>query len=66
MSDILIAAVLFAVAAVLLFIGMPAKNGESPSFLRFRAAVVLYPPVVLVFLAAGFAAFFAGLSPAVN
>ena len=66
MNDILIAIVLFAIAVALIYVGRPAQDGESPSFLRFHAAVVLYPPVVLVFFAASFAAFFAGLLGAVH
>ncbi|ANW04164.1 hypothetical protein [Bradyrhizobium icense] len=44
---------LVAVAAVLLYAGWPDKDGRSPRFLRFNAALVLYPPLVLVFLAFG-------------
>ena len=40
------------VAVVLIFIGIP-KHGESPRFLRFDTAVVLYPTVIMVFLAIG-------------
>ncbi|KRR29206.1 hypothetical protein [Bradyrhizobium retamae] len=44
---------LLAVAAMLLYAGRPDKDGASPRFLRFNAALVLYPPFVLVFLAFG-------------
>ena len=44
---------LLAVAAVLLYAGRPDKHGTSPRFLRFNAALVLFPPLVLVFLAFG-------------
>lgn len=43
----------FVIAAVfLVFIGMP-RHGESPRFLRFEASVVLFPPIVMTFLAVG-------------
>jgi hypothetical protein len=35
------------IAAVLIWIGRPDKAGVHPSFLRFEAALVLYPPVIL-------------------
>ena len=60
-QDILFGALLLAVAATLFFIGLPNKSGVSPRFLRFEAAIVLYPPVVLVFLAAGVAELITGL-----
>ena len=40
------------VAFVLFFIGMP-RHGESPSFLRFESSLVLYPPLIMTFLAIG-------------
>jgi ABC-type multidrug transport system permease subunit len=40
------------VAVILVFIGMP-KHGESPRFLRFDASVVIYPAVIMSFLAFG-------------
>ena len=60
-QDLLIGATLLAVAAALLFIGLPNKSGVSPRFLRFEAAMVLYPPVVMVFAAAGIAELITGL-----
>jgi hypothetical protein len=60
-QDILFGALLLAVAAALFFIGLPNKSGVSPRFLRFEAAIVLYPPVVLVFLAAAVAELVTGL-----
>jgi hypothetical protein len=39
---------------LLVFIGMP-KHGESPRFLRFEASLVVYPAVIMVFLAFGVA-----------
>ena len=45
------------VAAVLLILaGLPGKDGVHRKFLRFDAALVLYPPVVLLFLGLGTAA----------
>jgi hypothetical protein len=44
--------VLFAVGVLLIFIGMP-KHGVTPRFLRFDAALVLYPALVITFLAFG-------------
>ena len=40
------------VAVVLLFIAIP-RHGESPRWLRFDAAVVLYPALIMTFLALG-------------
>ena len=60
-QDLLFGALLLAVAAALIFIGLPNKSGVSPRFLRFEAAMVLYPPVVMVFLAAGVAELVTGL-----
>lgn len=53
--------VLVCVAAGLIFVGMPDKNHVSPRFLRFGAALVLYPPVVLVVLSFGIAEVFYSL-----
>ena len=44
--------VLFVVGVLLLIIGIP-KQGESPRFLRFEASLVLYPAVIMAFLALG-------------
>ena len=52
-SDIIVGTISFAVAGVLLFVAMPDRHGVSPRFLRFDAAPILYPPVILVFLAMG-------------
>ena len=43
-------------ALVLLLVGRPDKAGVHPRFLRFNAAMVLYPPIILVLLAVGVAA----------
>ena len=54
-EELLIGAILLAIAAGLFFIGLPDKNGESPRFLQFEAAPVLYPPVIMIFLVGGVA-----------
>jgi hypothetical protein len=50
--------ILLALAATLIFFGLPDKHGNSPRFLQFGAALVLYPPTVLVVLALGVAELF--------
>ena len=49
-GEFAIGATFIVVAVVLFFIGMP-RHGESPRFLRFEASLVLYPPVIMTFLA---------------
>ena len=44
------------IALLLIFFGRPNQNGVHRRFLRFSAAMVLYPPVILVFIALGAAA----------
>jgi hypothetical protein len=44
------------VALILIWAGRPDKAGVHPSFLRFHAALVLYPPIIIAFLALGMAA----------
>jgi hypothetical protein len=51
-GEFAIGAAFVIVAAVLVFIGIP-RHGESPHFLRFEASVVLFPPVIMTFLAIG-------------
>ena len=51
-GEFAIGAALVVVAVILVFIGMP-KHGESPRFLRFDASVVVYPAVIMSFLAFG-------------
>lgn len=53
MTDILIGAVLLAIVAALIFVALPDRNLESPRFLRFYSATVIYPPLVLTFLVGG-------------
>lgn len=51
--DLVIGIALTAVAVILVLIGRPNKAGQTPRFLRFDAAVVLYPPIVEVFFVMG-------------
>ena len=53
-ADISLGLVLFVVGVFLIFIGMP-KHGITPRFLRFDAALVIYPAVVMTFLVFGVA-----------
>lgn len=48
--------VTLAVALLLIWLGRPDKAGMHRKFLRFDAALVLYPPLILVCLAFGAAA----------
>ena len=47
---------MLAVAALMIWGGRPDKTGVHPRFLRFDAALVLYPPIILAFFAMGVAA----------
>jgi hypothetical protein len=47
---------MLAIALVLIWLGLPNSDGVHRRFLRFGAAQILYPPVVLVFIALGLAA----------
>ena len=51
-GEFAIGAALVVVAVILVFIGIP-KHGESPRFLRFDASDVVYPAVIMSFLAFG-------------
>jgi ABC-type multidrug transport system permease subunit len=51
-GEFAIGAASLVVAVILFFIGMP-RHGESPRFLRFDASVVLYPAVIMTFMAFG-------------
>ncbi|MGY4325653.1 hypothetical protein ACVWWG_000067 [Bradyrhizobium sp. LB7.2] len=59
--NILIGAAMLALAGILIFIGLPNRTGEQPKFLRFEAALVLYPPMILSFIELGTAALISGL-----
>ena len=52
---------MLAVALILIWVALPSKQGGHPRFLRFDAALVLYPPIILAFLALGVAAIITGL-----
>jgi hypothetical protein len=60
-ESILAGAVLLAIAGALIFVALPDKNHESPRFLRFHSAMVVYPPFVLVFLVSGATALVMGI-----
>jgi hypothetical protein len=47
-------AALVVAAVVLILIGIP-KHGQHPRFLRFDASLVLFPSVIITFLAVGVA-----------
>ncbi len=49
------------IAFVLIWVGRPDKTGLHPRFLRFNAALVVYPPIILVFMAVGAAAVISSL-----
>jgi hypothetical protein len=53
-GDIAIGLVLFIVGVLLIIIGIP-RHGQHPRFLRFEASLVVYPAVIMVFLAFGVA-----------
>ena len=57
-----IGVILLAVTAALAFIGFPKRNGDSPRFLQFEAAVVLYPPLIMITVVMGTAEIITGLS----
>ena len=52
---------LLAIGLALGFAGLPNKAGESPRFLRFEQAIVLFPPLVLALVFAGAGFVIAGL-----
>ena len=54
LGDLSIGVVLLAVGVVLVLIGLP-RHGITPRFLRFDAALVLYPGIVMIFLTMGVA-----------
>ena len=61
MNHLVVGVILVLLAVGLLYIGMPNKAGQHPRFLQFEASLVLYPPVILVFVAFGMAAIISGL-----
>ena len=59
----LISTALFAAAAVLFYLGLPNRAGESPRFLRFELAPMLFPPLIMALLAFSVIAFLSGSNP---
>ena len=49
------------IAAALMFFGRPAADGNPARFLRFDAALVLFPSLVLIFTGFGVAAIISSL-----
>jgi hypothetical protein len=49
-SDLLIGLIALAAAFVLLLLGLPNRLGESPRFLQFSAAPMVYPAIILIFI----------------
>ena len=47
---------MLAAALLLIWVGRPNRDGTHPRFLRFNAALVIYPPIVIAFFALGLAA----------
>jgi hypothetical protein len=54
-QDLLIGIVALIAAASLFIVGKPTKHGESPRFLQFYAAPMVYPAIVLIFFTLGIA-----------
>lgn len=61
MNHLVVGVVLVLLAVGLVFIGRPNRAGQHHRFLQFEASLVLYPPVVLVFVAMGMAEIIAAL-----
>jgi hypothetical protein len=55
MTDLLIGIGALIAAASLFIVGLPTRHGESPRFLQFYAAPMVYPAIVLIFFALGIA-----------
>ncbi|MDA9423834.1 MULTISPECIES: hypothetical protein [Bradyrhizobium] len=51
--ELAIGLAMLVIAVVLIYVGLPDRQGGSPRFLRFEAASILYPPLILVFIAIG-------------
>ena len=54
-QDLLIGIVALTIAGGMIVIALPNRYGESPRFLQFYAAPMVYPAAVLIFLALGVA-----------
>jgi len=57
----LIGGAMLAIAIILIIVGRPNRDGNQPKFLRFEAALVLYPPIVLSFIGLGAAVLISSL-----
>ena len=55
MNQIAMALSVLGIGVALLVLGLPDKKGEMRRYLRFHSAVVIYPPIVLAFIAVGIA-----------
>ena len=64
-QDLLVGLAALAIAIGLFVVGLPNKYGESPRFLQFYAAPMLYPAVVLIFFAIAVAELVAWATPTV-
>ena len=51
----LVGLLLLAITAVLVVVAWPNRTGPYPRFLQFESAVIVYPPIIMVFLALGVA-----------
>ncbi len=54
--SILLGIALLAAAVLLIWLGLPDRQGVHRRFLRFSSAQVVYPPVILALIALGSAA----------
>jgi hypothetical protein len=64
-QDLLVGLVALAIAIGLLVVALPNRHGESPRFLQFHAAPMLYPAAVLIFFAIAVAELVAWATPTV-
>jgi hypothetical protein len=61
MNQLVIGVILVLLAIGLVFIGRPNRAGQHPRFLQFESSLLLFPSVILVFLAMGMAEIISGL-----
>jgi len=54
-QELLIGSISLGIAACLIFFGLPNKDGVSSRLLQFEAALVLYPPLIMLFFVWGVA-----------
>lgn len=60
--SILLGIALLAAAVLLIWFGLPDRQGVHRRFLRFSSAQVVYPPAILVLIALGSAALISHLT----